>query len=172
MLTDIIFTVRNEVTKVIFSQPCVCPQGEGSASVHAGIQPPPPGPDSPGPDTPWDQTPPWADNPPPEETATAADSTHPTGMHSCCLMWRYYFINFVVILLDSHKNFVIFCLIVNIQIIWYQYNFYRLHSSSCNGLNCTKPCKTTYYYRPQTKLRKGNVFTSVCQEVCPQWGVY
>ena len=26
-------------------------------------------------------------------------------------------------------------------------------------------------YRPQTKLRKGNVFTSVCQEFCPQWGV-
>ena len=23
-------------------------------------------------------------------------------------------------------------------------------------------------YRPQTKLRKGNVFTSVCQEFCPQ----
>ena len=27
------------------------------------------------------------------------------------------------------------------------------------------------YYRPQTKLRKGNVFTSVCQEFCPQVGV-
>ena len=26
------------------------------------------------------------------------------------------------------------------------------------------------YYRPQTKLRKGNVFTSVCQEFCPQEG--
>ena len=25
-----------------------------------------------------------------------------------------------------------------------------------------------YFYRPQTKLRKGNVFTSVCQEFCPQ----
>ena len=24
-----------------------------------------------------------------------------------------------------------------------------------------------YVYRPQTKLRKGNVFTSVCQEFCP-----
>ena len=23
-------------------------------------------------------------------------------------------------------------------------------------------------YRPQTKLRKGNVFTSVCQQFCPQ----
>ena len=27
------------------------------------------------------------------------------------------------------------------------------------------------YYRPQTKLRKGNVFTSVCQEFCPQVGM-
>ena len=26
-----------------------------------------------------------------------------------------------------------------------------------------------YIYLPQTKLRKGNVFTSVCQEFCP-WG--
>ena len=24
------------------------------------------------------------------------------------------------------------------------------------------------FYRPQTKLRKGNVFTSVCQKFCPQ----
>ena len=28
------------------------------------------------------------------------------------------------------------------------------------------------FYRPQTKLRKGNVFTRVCQEFCPQGGVY
>ena len=27
------------------------------------------------------------------------------------------------------------------------------------------------FYRPQTKLRKGNVFTSVCQEFCPRRGV-
>ena len=25
-----------------------------------------------------------------------------------------------------------------------------------------------FYYRPKTKLRIGNVFTSVCQEFCPQ----
>ena len=29
-----------------------------------------------------------------------------------------------------------------------------------------------YYYRPETKLWKGNVFTSVCQEFCPQGGVH
>ena len=27
-----------------------------------------------------------------------------------------------------------------------------------------------HFYRPQTKLRKGNVFTSVCQEFCAQSG--
>ena len=26
----------------------------------------------------------------------------------------------------------------------------------------------THFYRPQTKVRKGNVFTRVCQEFCPQ----
>ena len=30
--------------------------------------------------------------------------------------------------------------------------------------------KSTNIYRPQTKLRKGNVFTSVCQEFCPERG--
>ena len=30
--------------------------------------------------------------------------------------------------------------------------------------------KDFVHYRPQTKLRKGNVFTSVCQEFCPQGG--
>ena len=29
---------------------------------------------------------------------------------------------------------------------------------------------TFYYYRPQTKLRQGNVFTRVCQEFCPPGG--
>ena len=28
------------------------------------------------------------------------------------------------------------------------------------------------YHRPQTKLRKGNVFTSACQEFCPRGGVH
>ena len=39
-------------------------------------------------DTPWkqtplEQTPPGADHPPPRDTVTAADGTHPTGIHSC-----------------------------------------------------------------------------------------
>ena len=32
--------------------------------------------------------------------------------------------------------------------------------------------KLINFYHPQTKLRKGNVFTSVCQEFCPQGGVH
>ena len=39
----------------------------------------------PGADTPQEQTSPGADTPPPGETATAADGTHPTGMHSCLM---------------------------------------------------------------------------------------
>ena len=48
-----------------------------SVPVHAGIQ-------QPRADT---SPPPWADTPllphPPQQTATAADGMHPTGMHSC-----------------------------------------------------------------------------------------
>ena len=33
--------------------------------------------------------------------------------------------------------------------------------------NCNRFNKM-YYYRPETKLWKGNVFTSVCQEFCPR----
>ena len=29
----------------------------------------------------------------------------------------------------------------------------------------------TNHYRPQTKLRKGNVFTSVCQDLCSRGGI-
>ena len=70
-------------------------RGRGSALVHAGIRPPP-----------WDQTPlgpgtplssrhppgtrhtpgpgtPRHQVPPRQQTATVADGTHPTGMHSC-----------------------------------------------------------------------------------------
>ena len=91
----LLITVRKEVAKVMFLP--VCLSTGGSASVHAGM--PPPGPDPPGPGTPHmtrhpqDQPPPppWANHLPrdqatplpQEQTATAADGTHPTGMHSC-----------------------------------------------------------------------------------------
>ena len=65
----------------VFTPVCqsFCSQGGLSASVHAGIH------TAPG-------RPPWADTPlgrhpsladPPLQTATAADGTHPTEMHSC-----------------------------------------------------------------------------------------
>ena len=89
-----IFTVRNEVAKVMFLQASVCPQGEGvSVSVHAGI-PHPLGADIPPPEqtTPGNRHPPLGSrhppgaDTPPGETATAADGTHPTGMHSCKIL--------------------------------------------------------------------------------------
>ena len=86
--TGNIFTVRNEVAKVMFLQACVCPHGGVSASVHAGMRPQsrhppaadttppagadtplgadtPPGADTPlGADTPQEQTPPPPDRRP------------------------------------------------------------------------------------------------------------
>ena len=52
-----------------------------------GVHPPgrhPPRADTPhaGPSSPRQTPSPWGD-PPPPQTATAADGTHPTGMHSC-----------------------------------------------------------------------------------------
>ena len=66
---------------------------------------------------------------------------------------------------------------------------YAKHESTdtCSGIAVTRstcgksPSRYMYFYhphmrtgnnyRPQTKLRKGNVFTSMCQEFCPQGGV-
>ena len=48
--------------------------------------PPPTRQPCPGPGTPREQTPPRTRHPP-RETATVADGTHPTGMHSCFKMW-------------------------------------------------------------------------------------
>ena len=73
-------TVRNSSCgKVMFSQASVCPQGGG---VHPlGRHPLPQA------DTPSHQadTPLWPDTTPNHETATSADGTHPTGMHSCSI---------------------------------------------------------------------------------------
>ena len=62
-----IFTVRNEVAKVMFLQASVCPQGGVSISVHARIPLPP------GADIPQEQT------PPPEQTPPR--SRHPRSRH-------------------------------------------------------------------------------------------
>ena len=63
----------------------------GSAPVHARIHPPKSRPPSQEQTTPQEQTPPQKQTlsrnrhpPPREQTATAADGMHPTGMHSCC----------------------------------------------------------------------------------------
>ena len=75
-----IFTVRNSSCgKVMFLQVSVCEEGRG-------VDPPGQTPllgRHPLPETPPRTGTPWANIPTPPETATAADSTHPTGMHSC-----------------------------------------------------------------------------------------
>ena len=98
-----LFTVRNEVAKVMFSQACVCPPGgvpgpgrclvPGAVCSWGGLLPGVPGPRGSAPGGAWSggvcsggvvvvsqhalrQT-------PSGEMATAADGTHPTGMHSC-----------------------------------------------------------------------------------------
>ena len=111
----LLFTVRKgSCRKVMFSQTCVknsvhrgcvctgadtpwCPQGV-YPSMHWGRHPrvdtlrqTPPGRHLPLGRHPLGQTPLWADTflgrhpPTPKETATAADGTHPTAMHSCYL---------------------------------------------------------------------------------------
>ena len=71
-----IFTVLNEVAKVMFLQTCVCSHGGGVCLSACWDTTPP------GKDTPWSRHPSRSRHPP-GETATAADGTHPTGMHSC-----------------------------------------------------------------------------------------
>ena len=64
----IYITVRNEVAKVMFSQVSVCLlQGGVPGSGGGGI-------------------PACTEADPPGEMATAADGTHPTGMHSCLII--------------------------------------------------------------------------------------
>ena len=61
----------------------------GQADIPPGQANPPLGKHPPGQTTPWvnnplaRQIPSWQTPPPPEQTATATDGTHPTGMHSC-----------------------------------------------------------------------------------------
>ena len=73
------------------------------------VHPPPPGPG----------TPPGTRYTPPGDTATAADVTHPTGMHSCSAY------NWIFIFLKATKvNFVTFqlkctlCVLCSILVIW------------------------------------------------------
>ena len=87
-----IYRPQTKFAKVMFLHLSV------SHSVHRGgvclsvywdtITPPPPEQTPPGADPPGTRHPPPEQTPPPPgaETATAADGTHPTGMHSCCIL--------------------------------------------------------------------------------------
>ena len=83
------FTVRNEVAKVMFLQACVCPQGGEVCLVPGGLLR---GGSAPGGVCSGGVVSQHAlrQTPPPGETATAADGTHPTGMHSCLCYFRAY----------------------------------------------------------------------------------
>ena len=92
---------------------CLSVHGGGVCLVHAGIPPPgsrqpPRSRHPPGADTPLEQTPPHQQTSP-GETATAADGTHPTGMHSyfngnfshlCGEITQYLLLNFSNTLTD------------------------------------------------------------------------
>ena len=92
LLLILVITVRNEVAKVMFLHACVCPQGRGSAPEGCLLEG---GAWSwgwgvcsrgclvPGGVCSWGGWYPSMHSLPPGETATAADGTHPTGMHSC-----------------------------------------------------------------------------------------
>ena len=49
---------------------------------------------------------------------------------------------------------------------------WRIHYFPDGGTPTPAFGSKTYYYHPQTKLQKGNVFTSVCQEFCPLGDVH
>ena len=119
-------TVCNEVAKVMFLHLSVIlstgggiclsacwdttpPQDQAPGTRYTPLGPGPPDQAPPprgqvplGPDTPPDQTPP----PPGAETATAADGTHPTGMHSCfILLVRRFYMLCLNIALDIIRKF-------------------------------------------------------------------
>ena len=64
--TSDIFTARNKVAKVMFLHLSVCPQGGGVCLSAC-----------------WDTIPLPREQIAPQQPATAADGTHPTGMHFC-----------------------------------------------------------------------------------------
>ena len=107
-----LFTVRNEVAKVKFLHLSVSNSVHRGCLPQCMLGYHPPGPGTPPEQTPPEQTPPeqtpprarhplgqappgtrhppspGTRHPPPprQQTATVADGTHPTGMHSCCLL--------------------------------------------------------------------------------------
>ena len=92
--TRLIITVRNEVAKVMFLQVCVCPQWVSAPRgclVPGGPGPGEEGVPGPGGCLIWGGLPQCMlgyQPPLPGETATAADGTYLTGMHSC-FRWKH-----------------------------------------------------------------------------------
>ena len=78
-----LITARNEVTKVMFLHLTFCSQG-GVCLIACWDTTPPPRPGTP---QSRHHPPPGAGTPPGGETATAADGMHPTGMHSCIILY-------------------------------------------------------------------------------------
>ena len=82
-----IYSPQRSCGKVMFSQASVILfTRRGVSDRHSPGRHPPWANTPLGRPTPLGRHPPWADTPP-QQTATAADGTHPTGMHSCFIMW-------------------------------------------------------------------------------------
>ena len=88
-----VFTVRHEVVKVMFLHLSVCPQGRGSASVHAGIHPPP------------EQAPPWDHAP------------HPADGYGCRWYASYWNAFLLVVFGTSVKQYSLLLLLIVVTYI-------------------------------------------------------
>ena len=101
------------------------------------------------------------------ETANEAGGAHPTGMHSCFSSFLFFlnfkFLRFVLLYSFSPSFFHSSIIIAG---------SFRVSLFIDLGMVRTRFGETlgNHFYRPQTKLQKDNVFTSVCQEFCPHGG--
>ena len=121
MFHETIFTVRKRSCGMVMFYTClsVILFAGGSASVHAGKHPlwtdtslgrhPSPG------QTPPRQTPPAQTPPPPQQTATAVNGTHPTGVLSCCKC------EYVITIGDQRclEGYGVFCFVRKHQHMWF-----------------------------------------------------
>ena len=139
-----------KLRRLCFLYLSVCPQGGVSASVHAGIPPPPPGAGTPlGAGTPQSRHPRRAGTPqsrppgtrhppsrhPPQQTATVADGTHPTGMHSCFLKFQSSFLREVAwVLHEWNEGFVIISIqFTSLVDVNHSNDIYPVFLNKCHG---------------------------------------
>ena len=92
------------------------------------------------------------------EMTTAADGMHPTGMHSSIKVVLYQFCS-------CNRNRPDEALSLIMSFIIRSRDQGRIQDLKEGA--ATLKGVAAHYYHPQTKLWKGNVFTSVCQEFCP-----